>query len=78
MNEAVKAYDLKALVAKLKSHGLEVAEEGAEVVAKSVFEWLEESAKVSENKYDDLALAVLPLIKPIALKQIDKIDGVEG
>jgi hypothetical protein len=73
-----KAYDFKALAAILKSNGLELAEEAAEIVAKSTFEWFEKSAQLSETKYDDLMLAVLPLVKPLVMKQVDKIDGVEG
>jgi hypothetical protein len=80
MNEATEviAYDFKELAAELKTNGLEVAEESAEVIAKSVFNWFERSAVKSVTKYDDLFLAVLPLVKPIVFKQIDKIDGQEG
>jgi hypothetical protein len=73
-----KAYDLKALAEKMKSKGLDLAEEGAKIAVVSMLEWLEESAVKSENKYDDLSLAVLPLIKPAILKEIDKIDGQVG
>lgn len=73
-----KAYDLKALGLKLKEKGLDVAEDAAKVVAVSVLEWLSDSAKLSGNKYDDLVVALIPLIQDAALKQIDKIDGVEG
>jgi len=71
--------DFKALVEILKGHGLEIAEDAAEQVVKSTLEWLEAEVVKSENKYDDLLLAVLPVLKPMIFKMIDKIDGkVEG
>ena len=79
MSEEKKAYDLKELINKLKSKGLVVAEDMAETLVVATFEWVEESAIISENKYDDLALAALPLIKSQILEKIDKIDGeIEG
>lgn len=74
----MKAYDLKELVEILKSNGLELAEETAELAVKSVLEWVEKSAELSENKYDDLLKAVIPMVKPLLLKAVDKVDGKEG
>lgn len=73
-----KAYDIAELASILKSNGLVLAEDAAEIVAKSTFEWLDQSADLSENKLDDLLKAVLPLVKPMVFKAIDKIDGAEG
>lgn len=73
-----KAYDVKDLGDKLKDKGLEMAEDAAMVVVECVLEWVEESAKKSENTYDDLMLAVLPLMKPEIMKLVDKIDKKEG
>ena len=73
-----KAYDVKALAEKLKARGLNVAEDVATEVLGAVFEFFEESAVLSENKYDDLLLAILPMLKSEALKAIDKIDGEVG
>ena len=73
-----KAYDLKVLGEKLKARGLDLAEEGAKIVVEEMFSWLEESCKVSPNKYDDLLLVVMPIVKPEIMKQVDKIDGKEG
>lgn len=70
-----KAYELKDLIEIFKTNGLDIAEEAAEAAVLAMFEWLEKSALMSENKYDDLCLAVLPLIKPLILKQVDRIDG---
>lgn len=73
-----KAYDVKVLAEKCKARGLDLAEEAAKIVIEEAFVWLEESAKVSANPYDNMALIVLPEIKKIALGAADKIDGQEG
>ena len=73
-----KAYDLKNLVARLKTKGLDVAEDVAKVALVEVLDWISESALVSSNNYDDLFIAVMPLLKTAMLEQIDKIDGKVG
>lgn len=70
-----KAYDLGALADQLKDRGLELAEVGAEVLVEELLDWLQESATLSENVYDDLLVAVVPMFKAELAKQIDKIDG---
>lgn len=72
------SYDIKKLAAKLKEKGLDVAEEGAKVTVESVLEWVKEEAIASENKIDDVVVAIIPVIKPHIMEQIDKIDGQEG
>jgi hypothetical protein len=70
-----KAYDAKELLAVLRSKGLVVAEDAAHVLTDSVFQWLTESAVISANPYDNMALIVYPEIKKFIDAQIDKIDG---
>lgn len=70
-----KAYDFKVLVAKLKGKGLDIAEDVAKVAIVEILDWIVESAKVSKNNYDDLFVAVMPMLKAAMLKQADKIDG---
>lgn len=72
------SYDIKKLAAKLKEKGLDVAEEGAKVAVESVLEWVKEEAVASENKVDDILVAIIPVVKPHIMEQIDKIDGAEG
>lgn len=72
-----KAYDLKGLISEMKANGLELAEESAKVVIEGVFSWLEKSAQLSENKYDDLALVLYPKLKEYALEQAEKINGAD-
>lgn len=74
----VKAYDLKVLAEKLKGKGLDLAEEGAKIAVEGIFEWVEESAKISATPYDDMGAIVLPQLKKFALEQVDKIDGEQG
>lgn len=73
-----KAYDLKVLASNLKQKGLIQAEDAAEDVVKEVFAWLKESAVLSENPYDDMAVIIYPKAEEMILAQVDKIDGQEG
>lgn len=73
-----KAFDMSVLAAKLKARGLDVAEEAAKIVVEEVLDWTSESVVLTENKFDDLAIAVIPMIKTYALAQVDKIDGEVG
>jgi hypothetical protein len=70
-----KAYDMSGLVAELKGQGLELAEEAAKGALVAVFAWLEKSAALSENKYDDLALVIYPKMKEYALQKADEINS---
>lgn len=73
-----KAYELKALVEKLKARGLDVAEEAAKIMLEETCNWLQESAALSENKIDDIAALGIPQLKLIVLPLVDKIDGQQG
>lgn len=69
------AYEVSKLVDKLKSKGLDVAEDAAVVVLEAVVEFVKEGAAESENKVDDLLVPLVDAIKPIVVQQLDKIDG---
>lgn len=70
-----KAYDVKELLEELKKKGIPLAEDAAENVVEAVFDWVEKSALASENKYDDFALALTPVLKKFVLEElVDKID----
>ena len=73
-----KAYDLKDLVGRLKASIPELGEDLAVAIVEDVFAWVAESALKSENKYDDLVVSFMPLLKEKALGLVDKIDGKEG
>ena len=73
-----KAYDVKDLVEKAKAKGLDLAEDAAVHLVDIVFDWLDESANLSENVYDDILKSVYPLAKSEVKKAIDKIDGEVG
>jgi len=70
-----KAYDLSRLIEILKDQGLDLAEDAAKIVIEAVIDWIGESAAKSDNKYDDLIVALLPILKAEALKLADHIDG---
>ena len=71
-------YNVKKLGARLKSKGLIVAEDAAEVILEETCEWLKEEALESKTPLDDILIVLLPVIKPIIDKQVDKIDGQVG
>lgn len=72
------AYDIKALLEKLKGRGLDLAEEAAKIVVEETFGWVEESAKLSKTPFDDMGLIVLPQLKALALAGVDRLDGQAG
>lgn len=68
----------KLLLKELKKAGLNIGEDAVKGVVEAVFNALPEFLLKTENKVDDLAIAILPIIKPHVLKVLDKIDGEEG
>jgi hypothetical protein len=68
----------KSLSELLKEKGLDIAEDAAKLVVEAVLELAEKAAKDSSNKFDDVLLAVLPLLKPVIMDYIDKIDKKVG
>lgn len=73
-----KAYDVKVLGEKLKAKGLDLAEESLKIVFETTCEWIEDSAVISPNIYDDLIKLAMPQIKKVVLEKIDMIDGQQG
>jgi lambda repressor-like predicted transcriptional regulator len=69
-----QAYDLKELLAELKSNGLELAEDSAELVYASLKSWLKKSAAKSSTPIDDMVLNFLDKLDPVVLPAIDKIN----
>lgn len=66
-----------ALIKELKKAGLNVGEEAATGVVKAVFKALPAFVLATENKYDDLLVALFPIMEKEILAKIDKIDGKE-
>lgn len=74
-----KPFDTKDLVARLKGHGLDVAEELAEVLVSETMDWAKESCMIHPNSLvKAIGVPAVEMLKPIALKAVDKIDGKEG
>lgn len=77
-----KAYDLKALGEALKAEGVPVALDALESIAAKAYvatkKWVQESAKLSENKVDDVVAPFLDYVDPYVMPQIDKINGKVG
>lgn len=70
----MKAYDIKELLVLLKNNGLELGEEAAKIFVKQLIVWLQQSAALSENKFDDIAALGLPELEKLALALADKIN----
>lgn len=74
-----KAFELKSLVEKIKAKGAPATEEMVEQNLAAFFEWLEESAAMSENQLIKGAIPMaVAVIKPMLKKPVDQIDGKEG
>lgn len=80
-----KPFDLKDLANRIKvkssdvkGKALDFAEDEAKLVVEETLAWIQDSVIATENKVDDLAVPVLMVIKPVIMKQVDKIDGKEG
>lgn len=59
---------------KLKEKGIELAKEALEDTALEMSDMMARIAARTENKLDDIYLAV----KPVLDRELDKIDGKEG
>jgi len=59
---------------EFKKEGLELTEEAIKMAMKAVLKIIPKMIIASENKYDDLLLAVLPVIEPKLMEVIDRIN----
>lgn len=74
-----QAFDLKDLEARLKAQGMPALEGLAEIVAKEVFAWTEESCAIHSNAIvKAIGAPAIAMLKPFAMNYIDKIDGQPG
>lgn len=71
--------ELKEMIMEeFKKEGLELAEESVRAACKACFRIIPKVVIASENKYDDLLLAVLPVIEPAIDKLIDDINKADN
>jgi len=68
----------KQAVANLKAKGIEVAEDALVLLLDEVLDYAAKKVIETENKFDDMLIAVLPIIKSQLVDLIDKVDGKEG
>lgn len=64
--------------AQLKAEGLDFAEESVKDIVENAFATINVIVKITENKYDDMALPLIELAKKVVMDAVDKIDGAEG
>lgn len=65
----------KELVEALKENGLEIAEDAVLTLVKIIFPFLTKFVLATPNKLDDIIVVLLPVLEPIILDYIDKLDG---
>ncbi|MFZ8933694.1 MAG: hypothetical protein ACO2ZP_07340 [Bacteriovoracaceae bacterium] len=68
----------EALKEKLKAEGLELAEESVKDLVENALVTIRAIVKVTENKYDDMALPLIDLAEKAIMDAVDKIDGEVG
>ncbi len=73
--ELEKAFDVKELAAQLQKYGLIVAEEAVIDVVEVSLSWLVDSARASENPYDNVIEMVIPVILDPLNAHINKISA---
>ena len=74
----VKPFDAQDLVNRLKSKGIDVAEELLKVLAGEVLDWASESCAMHDNAFVKFGAPALMAVKPIVIQEIDKLDGQVG
>lgn len=72
MENAVEAKE--ELKKVLKEKGLDLSEEMLIFLMEKVFDFVEVLIKTTDNKFDDMALTFIPMLKAELIKLIDKID----
>ena len=71
--------DVKGIIAaELKAKGLDIAEDVAVKVADAIFDTIPKILRATPNKFDDLLIPVLAVVKPKVMALIDNIDGEKG
>ena len=65
----------KELVQTLKENGLEITEDAVLMLFKVMYPFITRFVLATPNKVDDILVVLLPVIEPIILDYIDKIDG---
>lgn len=73
-NEELK----KMILDELKKEGLNIAEDTAIAAVKAVLKVVPKVVSETENKVDDLLIAILPVVEGPIMDLLDKIDGEEG
>lgn len=63
---------------EFKKEGLELTEEAVKMAVKAVLRVIPKMVIASENKYDDLLLAVLPIVEPMLMEKIEAINPADN
>lgn len=66
------------VVVELKKEGLELGEEAAKLAVKAVLNSLEKIVAASENKYDDMLIPLIAVMRPQLLALVDEINPADN
>ena len=70
--------DTQALVAKLKEQGIEMLEADLIKLLDISADWFAVEGLKSENGAVKIAAGMMPMIKPILVEVLDKLDGKDN
>lgn len=74
-----KPFDTKDLAERLKAKGLPAVEGVAELAVGEVFAWVKDSLAIHPNALvKGIGLPAVAILEPLAMEQLDKIDGQPG
>lgn len=77
-NKMQTPFETKDLVERLKKAGLPDAEKLAKDIVGVTMDWTKDSLALSTNPLLKFLAPAIDTVKPIAMQELDKIDGVIG
>lgn len=66
------------VVAEFKKEGLELGEEAAKLAVGAVLRSLEKIVVATDNKYDDMLIPLIGVMKPQLMKLVDEINPADN
>lgn len=68
-----KAFDPKDLVARLRLHGITIADEAAHAVINDIFNWVKDSVAVIGGPATEFVLPIAQKLHDLAVAEVDKL-----
>lgn len=78
MQQMTQAYDVKVLAERMREAGGPEAEKMAKKNLQVIFAWLQESANISPNPYDNIGIPLaISTVTPLIMPALDQISAAE-